>query len=41
MGRYTRDDAHSEFVMELEDLMDRAPDEHARKKVESMLNEMR
>ena len=41
MGRYTRDDAHSDFVEEIEELMEKAPDEHTRKKFEKFLAEMR
>jgi hypothetical protein len=41
MGRYTRDDAREDFIYEVEELMNRAPDEHTRMKFERMLNEMR
>ena len=45
MGRYSRDDysraeAEDEFREHLEEAMRSAPDEHKRKKVERMLNEM-
>ena len=40
-GRYSRDDAHSDFVEEIEELIEKAPDEHTRKKFEKFLAEMR
>ena len=44
MGRYSREDgysrAESEFKERLEDAIDSAPDEHKRKKLERILNEM-
>ena len=40
-GRYSRDDAHSDFVEEIEELIEKAPDEHTRKKFEKLLAEMR
>lgn len=45
MGRYSRDDysraeAEDEFREHLEEAMHSAPDEHKRKKLERMLNEM-
>lgn len=46
MGRYSREDgysraeAESEFREHLEEAMQSAPDEHKRKKIERMLNEM-
>lgn len=40
-GRYNRDDAHSDFVEEIEELIEKAPDEHTRKKFEKLLAEMR
>ena len=41
MGRYTRDDAREDFIYEVEELMNKAPDEHTRIKFERMLNDMR
>lgn len=47
MGRYTRDmgysrgDSREDFMDEIEELMDKAPDEHTRKKFEKLLNEMK
>lgn len=41
MGRYTRDDAREDFIYEVEELMNKAPDEHTRMKFERMLNDMR
>ena len=45
MGRYSRDDynraeAEDEFRDRLEEAMQSAPDEHKRKKLERMINEM-
>lgn len=44
MGRYSREDgysrAESEFKERLEDAIDSAPDEHKRKKLERILNEI-
>ena len=44
MGRYSREDgysrAESDFRNRLEDAIDSAPDEHKRKKLERILNEM-
>lgn len=44
MGRYSREDgysrAESEFKERLEEAIDSAPDEHKRKKLERILNEM-
>lgn len=44
MGRYSREDgysrAESDFRDRLEDAIDSAPDEHKRKKLERILNEM-
>lgn len=44
MGRYSREDgysrAESDFRERLEDAIDSAPDEHKRKKLERILNEM-
>ena len=40
-GRYTRDDAKEDFMGEIEELIDKAPDEHTRKKFERILSEMR
>ena len=40
-GRYSRDDAHGDFVEEIEELIEKAPDEHTRKKFEKLLAEMR
>ena len=38
---YSRGDAREDFTEELEELMEKAPDEHTRKKFERILNEMR
>lgn len=38
---YSRDGARDEFAEQLEDLMRTAPDEHTRRKVERLMNEMR
>lgn len=38
---YSRDSAREEFTEQLEDLMQSAPDEHTRRKVEKLMNEMR
>lgn len=38
---YSRADAREDFRMELEDLMEKAPDEHTRRKVEKFLAEMK
>lgn len=40
-GRYTRDDAHEDFMSEIEELMDKAPDEQTRRKFERFLAEMK
>ena len=40
MGRYSRD-PHESFMSELHDLSAKAPDEHTRRKVERMIDEMR
>ena len=40
-GRYSRDDAHGDFMEEIEELIEKAPDEHTRKKFEKFLAEMR
>ena len=40
-GRYSRDDAREDFVEEIEELMEKAPDEHTRKKFERILSEMK
>lgn len=44
MGRYSREDGYSraenDFRERLEDAIDSAPDEHKRKKLERILNEM-
>lgn len=40
-GRYTRDDAREDFMEEIEELMEKAPDEHTRKKFERFLAEMK
>lgn len=40
MGRYSRAEAEDEFRDRLEEAMHSAPDEHKRKKLERMLNEM-
>lgn len=47
MGRYSSEDGYSraeakeEFIEKVYDLMDEAPDEHTRKKVERLANEMK
>lgn len=47
MGRYSsergysRADAKEDFLMEVEELIEKAPDEHTRKKFERFVNEMR
>ena len=41
MGRYTRDDAHDDFMHEIEEAIEKAPDEHTRRKLEHMLAEMK
>lgn len=41
MGRYTREEAHEHFMAELHDLMNRAPDEHTKKKFERFIAEMK
>ena len=41
MGRYSRDDAHEDFMGEIEELIEKAPDEHTRRKFERMLAEMK
>lgn len=46
MGRYTsdnytRDDARADFIYEVEELMNKAPDEHTRMKMEHMLGDLR
>lgn len=40
MGRYSRDDAKESFLAEAYELIDKAPDEQSRKKLERMLDEM-
>lgn len=40
-GRYTRGDAHEDFMGEIEELMDKAPDEQTRRKFERFLAEMK
>lgn len=40
-GRYSRADAKEDFLMEVEELIEKAPDEHTRKKMERFVNEMR
>lgn len=39
--RYSRDESKDDFMEEIEELMEKAPDEHTRKKFERMLAEMR
>ena len=39
--RYSRDESKEDFMEEIEELMEKAPDEHTRKKFERMLSEMR
>lgn len=46
MGRYTgdnytRDDARADFIYEVEELMNKAPDEHTRMKMEHMLGDLK
>lgn len=43
MGRYSSEEGYSrdDFMDQVEDLMDSAPDEHTRKKLEHFLKEMR
>lgn len=38
---YSRGEAREDFREQLEDLMNSAPDEHSRRKVEKLMNEMR
>ena len=38
---YIRDESKEDFMYEIEDLMDKAPDEQTRMKFEKLLNEMR
>lgn len=38
---YSRNEAREDFREQLEDLMNSAPDEHSRRKVEKLMNEMR
>lgn len=38
---YSRGEAREDFREQLEDLMQSAPDEHSRRKVEKLMNEMR
>ena len=38
--RYSRADANEEFKGELEELMNKAPDDQSRKKIEKLMNEM-
>ena len=40
-GRYTRDDARDDFMEEIEELIEKAPDEQTRKKFERFISEMR
>lgn len=40
-GRYSRDDSREDFMGEIEELMEKAPDEHTRRKFERFLSEMR
>lgn len=41
MGRYSRDDAKAHFMAEVEELMEKAPDDHTRRKFEKFLAEMK
>lgn len=41
MGRYSRAEAEEDFISQLEEVMENAPDDHKRKKVERLINEMR
>ena len=41
MGRYSRDDAREDFMGEIEELIEKAPDEQTRRKFERMLAEMK
>lgn len=38
---YSRDDAREDFIDEIEELIEKAPDEHTRKKFERFLSEMK
>ena len=38
---YSRDDSREDFMYEIEELMDKAPDENTRMKFEKLLNEMK
>lgn len=40
-GRYSRENSHEDFMEEIEELMEKAPDEHTRKKFERLLAEMK
>lgn len=40
-GRYSRDDSHEDFVEKVEELIEKAPDEHTRRKFERFLSEMK
>lgn len=40
-GNYSRGDSREDFMDEIEELMDKAPDEHTRKKFERLLDEMK
>ena len=40
-GRYSRDDNNEDFIEEIEELMEKAPDEQTRKKFERLLMEMK
>jgi len=41
MGRYSRDDARESFIAEAYELMEKAPDEHTKRKFEKFLAEMK
>lgn len=41
MGRYSRDEAKDAFIEEIEEIMDKAPDERIRKKLEHLISDMR
>lgn len=40
-GRYSRADAKEEFIEKVYELIDKAPDEHTRKKAERFVNEIK
>lgn len=40
-GRYSREDAREDFIEEIEELMEKAPDEQTRRKFERFIHEMK